>query len=406
MKKNNKISNALIILIVTMLVFMSLPITQASVRPNVIVSSYSIKEKTVSVGQNFVLVVNLKETEPAMCAQSITTTFSAGFPFIMDGVANIPAGDLCSEEIKTVEFPLKIDPTANGGFYQVKISNDYESNNFVQFSSSSTINIFVQGSPEMNAIIINSLPLDIYPGDVASLTFKIENNGGYQAQSVMATLSANPPIEVKWAKSSNSFPVILPKNSNTLDFSIEVPKDALAKEYPMRLIVKYLDENLVEKTSAFDFMLVVKKKAQFETSDLGSDKLYANVDSNNVKLNLKNTGTDIAKKIKVKILPQFPFSTDGSVRYVETIDAKKDAPINFVVDVDKDATPGTYSLDLLIDFEDMQGKKFQDTAKVALTVEKKDAFRAIFKDYIFFWSILGFIVIVIVIRKIAGKKKK
>jgi len=376
----------------------------ADIRPNVVVSDFTLKDGAY-VGKKFVLSANLVNTEPSSCAKSITSSIDAGAPFIMDGISTLSIGDLCYGGNKVVDFPLKVDPTGTGGFYQLKVVNNYESNGFIQFSTSNTLNIFVNGSPEINANIINSNPVDIYPGDTGTLTVKLENDGGFRAQSLSASMKADNPIEVKWSKSFDSVELLDARQSKTMEFSVEVPKNAEAKIYPLTMEIVYYDENMEKQAKTFNFDFYVKKKAQFATIDAGSDTLYANQNLRSVKISLKNTGTDAARKIKAKILPQFPFSTDGSVRYIDMLDAGNSAPVYFSVDVDKDANPGKYNLDLLLDFEDAQGKKFQDTAQVALDVNRKGIIRAVFIDYWLLWLIV-LAVGAIIYRRKYGKAKK
>ena len=362
-------------------------IAYADVRPNVVVSGFGIKEGAANAGKKFTLSVSLANTEPSSCAKSITTSIEAGFPFIMQGVSTLSAGDLCSSATKTIEFPMKVDPTASGGFYQIKIANNYESSGYVQFAGSNTINLFVSGSPEINANIISSKPIDIYPGDLATLTVKVENNGNFQAQSLSAVMKSPKPIEINWSKSFNSIELLEPRQSKLLEFAVEVPKDAEAKSYPLSMELSYYDENNARQSETFNLNLYVKKKAQFETSDAGSDTFYSNQNLRKIKILLRNAGTDAARKVRARIIPQFPFSADGSVRYAEIIEAGKGEPMDFNLDVDKDANPGKYALDVLVDFEDAQGKKFQDTAQLALEVSPKGIIRAVFLDYWFLWAI-------------------
>jgi hypothetical protein len=109
----------------------------------------------------------------------------------------------------------------------------------------------------------------------------------------------------------------------------------------------------------------------------------------------------------VSIIPQYPFSTDGSVRYVDLLAPGQSVPVTFSVNVDKDGTPGTYGLNLLVNFQDAQGKSLQDdTTRVALTVLPKGFFRAVFLDYWFLW-LAGVVIVFLVIRsRVAAKKKK
>jgi len=378
---------------------------QADLKPNVVVSGFSIKEGSATVGKVFTLSLMLTNLEPSACAKTTTTSVQAAFPFILKGVTTLPAGDLCQGATATVDFPMRIDPTAVGGSYQLTITNNYETTTLAQFSSSDTLSIFVNGTPSINAYIVSSDPLDVYPGDTATLTLSLGNEGSFQAQSVTARMTADKPLDVKWANSVSAIGLLDAKQSKTAEFSVEVPKDAKVNDYGLDLEVQYLDENLVKNVKHFPFTFHVKEKALFETSDAGSNTLYANENSRTVLLLLTNTGTDAARKIKAKMLPQFPFSTDGSVRYADILEPGKTTQIQFTVNVDKDATPGTYGLDMLLDFEDAQGKSLQDTAKVSLVVKSKGFFRAVFLDYWFIWIVVLAVVVLVVIRITRGKKK-
>ena len=96
------------------------------------------------------------------------------------------------------------------------------------------------------------------------------------------------------------------------------------------------------------------------------------------------------------------------MRYIDALEPGKTVPVQFTVDIDKDAKPGAYELDALMNFEDAQGKSLQDTAKVSLSVASKGFFRSTFVDYWFLWLIaivIAFIVIRRRRKKAAVKKK-
>jgi len=392
-----------LVLILSLALVLTVP-AEAALRPNIYVSGFGAKDGAF-VGKDFVLSINLTNLEEGYCAKHITTNVQAQFPFIMDGLSTVQAGDLCAGSVATVNIPMKIDPTATGGFYQIAITNTYETAALAQYSSTDTINLFVSGSPKIDAYVIGSEPIDVYAGDTASVTIAIQNNGAFQAQSVTGKLSADSPLKVVWAGSFASIGTLNAKEQKTSDFSIEVPKDAAAKDYDMDLEMKYLDENLQQQTKTIPLVFHVKEKALFVTSDAGTGTLYANDNGKKVKLTLKNIGTDDAHKVKVKILPQYPFSTDGSVRYIELLPTGGESPVDFSMTIDKDGTPGTYGLDMLLDYEDVQGKKMSDTAKVSITISEKDVIRAVFIDYWFVWLALLILVLLIARKVMAGKKK-
>lgn len=395
------------IIIIFSMVFLLLSLipVSATLRPDITVTSFNIKEGAIKVGKDFTLELTISNIEPGTCAVNIISSIQANYPFVMNGVSRVKAGDLCDKPFILVDFPMSIDPTAKGGFYQIRVTNDFETSSFLQLSGIDTLNLFVNGTPEMNALIVDSNPIDVYPGDDATLTVNIENDGSFPAQSVISTLSAEKPIEVNWAKSTSSFGMIDSKQSKTMSFSISIPKNAAAQDYPLKLKVEYLDENLESQTKYIDLVLHVKSKAMFDVTDVSPNKFYPNYNGQKLRLQVKNIGTDTAYKLKARVLPMFPFSTDGSVRYIEKLEPGKTVIVELTIDVDKQATIGGYSLDTLLNFEDAQGKALQDTSKVAITVSEKEFYRAVFSDYWFLW-IVALVIIIVMIRKAAGKGKK
>jgi hypothetical protein len=373
---------------------------QADSKPIVIVSSFTTEGKAMP-GNDFTLSVKLSSIQPGWCANTLVTSVSAGFPFIMNGVSNFYTGDLCTPDSATIEIPLRIDPSANGGFYQITLISSYQTSTGAQYSSSSTLNVFVDGSPDIKASIVGSQPDKLFPGDSGVITVNLENKGAFQAASLTAALSASSPIIVKPLESFSSIGLLTPKSSRTAEYSIEIPKDAASKAYPLSLALSYLDENLKQQNKTFTLNLEVSKKARFEAS--GTNIFYSNQKGKSATIILKNMGTDAAENAHIRIMPMFPFSTDGSARFASNIATGQSVPVQFTLDVDKDAQPGDYALDVLIDYEDGTGNKFQDTTQIALSVRKSNILRTIFFGYWFLWLII-LVAAFLIMRKRMHKK--
>jgi hypothetical protein len=403
MKKIYNMMTLNLILSILMLIIGSNIVMAA--QPNIILSGFGINGGGASVGKDFVLALNLSNIGSA-CATDVTATIQAGQPFIMQGVSTISAEDLCYGLGETVNIPLKIDPTATGGFYQLTVANNYQDLLNNPYTSYSTINIFVNGTPDMNVHVSGTNPVDVYPGDTAALTMTIQNDGTFDAQSVNATLISDSSLIVKWSNSFALLGTISAKDSRTAQFTIEIPKNSTGISFPMHLTISYLDQNLEQQTKTFYITFYAKSKALFTTSDAGSDKLSPNDNSRVVRLNIKNTGTDVAKNIKVRIEPQFPFSTDGSVRYIDTLSPGATAPVNLIVDIDKDATIGLYGLSMIVNYEDAEGNQLQDTTDFPLTIARKGFFVGVFLDYWFLWLVAIVVAVIVIKRRGKAEKKK
>ncbi len=373
-----------------------------ALQPDVWVTGFSASP---AVGKDFNLTVDFVNIHPTVCANDIIMDIQAGPPFIMRGISSVPVGDICSVGVLSATVPMSIDPTAKGGTYQLTVNTNYQTQTLAQYTSSTVLNIFVKGSPDLAAQLISSSPLDVYPGDTATITFDVQNQGSFQAQSVQAGLSAQSPLDVIWSKSKDSLGLLDAKQERTADFAVEVPKDADSGTYQLSLKLTYQDENLQSMTSLMTFDMVVKNKAKFDAINNSSDLLFRNQNAKVVSFSLKNTGTDIAKKVRVRMLPMFPFSTDGTVRYVDEIDPGQQADVEFVVNTDKSATQGIYSLDLLVDWEDAQGKSFEDTTQIALAIQHEGLFRQIFINYWYLWLVAIIFAIILLVRRMKGKKK-
>ena len=134
----------------------------------------------------------------------------------------------------------------------------------------------------------------------------------------------------------------------------------------------------------------VKEKAEFTAGAADPTVLTAD-DDKEVQVILTNTGSQEARKIRVRISPIFPFSTDGTERYVASLAPGASQNLTYLVHVDKDATPGQQVSGLIIDFEDPQGNAFSDTQYFALEVKQK----TLAEQLAAYWFVFALILLII-----------
>ena len=350
---------------------------------------------------HFVLDLEL-ENSGYSCARAVTISVQASSPFVTDFSPTTYPTDICDHD--NIEIPLRLDPNAVGGTYPLTLTVSYTDDNSTNvYTFTNSMNLLVRGNSLLNAHIVNSNPINVYPGDTATISVLIENDGTFQATNINGVLTANQPLEVKSAQSYFSIGTLQPKQSYIATFSIEVPKDVDAIAYPLILSIRYSDARDTQSRT-IPLFFQVKKKAIFKTIDAGSDILYKNDNNKIIRLKITNTGTDIAKEIKVQIQPQFPFTTDGSMKYIDELLPGQSNIIEFAINVDKDATIGNYGVDLILDFKDPDGNLLQDSSTAHLQIQNKGFFRAVFIDYWYLWLIALLIIILIVIRIIRRRK--
>jgi hypothetical protein len=243
--------------------------------------------------------------------------------------------------------------------------------------------------------------VDIYPGDSAQIAVTFVNTGSSPVQSAQASANSSG-VEVKWAGSTQSIGQIGPRSSAIAIFSIEAPKNMSAGSYPLHVRLDYVSENKSLGSSDFSFLVPVKPKAEFEAHE-ATDSLLPG-QQKQVQIQLTNTGSEAAHKVQARIRPLFPFSTDGTVRYIESLAPGKSVNLTYDITVDKEATSGQQLIGMLVNFEDPQGKKFSDSADFAMDVKTP----TLQDDIYGFWYV-GVIAVVLVLLMARGRlsaKKK
>ena len=344
----------------------------ASVNPKIQLQNYSLSEIPAQPGHTVALEIFLKSIETDNCADRVAVQVSTTYPVSVQGRDTQYIDRLCysdGDSKGTLTFLLPVDPLGQTGTYQVTVTTTYEKR-FSKFSESNTVNLRVGGYPSFNASVASSSPLDIYPGDTAKVTATFQNTGNGKVQSARVAFDSQDGLEVKWAGKTQELGQIAAFGSASATFSLEAAKDLAPGPYHVTASLAYSGEDGTPGSETFVFDVPIKPKAEFAASAPPGVVLVSG-DSTNVVITLANTGSQAARNLKVSLRPIYPFSTDGTVRFVDSLMAHGEANVTFAISADKDAGAGRQLLTLLVDFEDPQGNKFSDTADFSLQVRRK-----------------------------------
>jgi len=378
----------------------------ASVNPKVQLESYSVSELPAVPGHTVTLFIHLKSLEWDNCAERVTVQVVMSYPLSVSGMDTQYIDLLCfndSAEKGTVSFSLPVDSLAQSGTYPVTVLTTYEKR-YETFSASNTLNLRVGGIPSIIASVVSSNPVDVYPGDTASVTIKFHNNGSGRAESARVKLEAPEGLEVKWAGSEQELGLIAARSSASATFNIEAFKNTMPGTYMLHATLDYASEDKTVSRQDFYFDMPIKEKADF-TAEAKIDSPLLSGDDKEVVMALSNTGSQEARKLKVRVRPVFPFSTDGTVRYVESLAPGEKTDLVYVIHTDKEATAGGQISGLLLDFEDPQGNKFTDSLDFALNVKTKSLEDQIMK-YWYLGALAVLVVLLVALRKVSSARKK
>jgi len=343
----------------------------AAVNPKLILADHSVSEDPALPGHTVTLKLQLENIDNINCADMVTVQSSASYPLSISGSDIQYIGSICPESggNGTASFTIPVDSVATTGTYPVSVITTYEKDAST-FSESNIINLRVGGEPSFTASVASSNPVDIYPGDSASIKVAFQNSGAGRADSARVTLTAPNGIDVKWAGSSQELGTIQARGIASATFQIEAQKNAAPGTYKLSALLEYLDENKNSSSQRFDLNVPIKQNAEFGADAGTSGQLFAG-ETKDVSITLTNTGTEIAKKLKVKIMPLFPFSTDGTVRYIDSLAPGESKTLDYEVTADKEGTAGDQIAGLLINYENADGEKFSDSIDLSLSVKSK-----------------------------------
>lgn len=396
------------VIIGLMVLLLALPLmsgaAHASVNPKLVIDSYTISEVPSSPGHDVTLKINLKNIDSYNCANRVFVQLASSYPASVDGKDTQYIGTICPDESKEVSYTLSIDSLARFGTYPISVLTTYEKT-YDKFSDSNIINLRVGGEPSFTASVSSSKPVDIYPGDVAAITIKFQNNGAGNADSVRAKLTAPPGIEVKWSGSEQELGTIPARASTSATFQIEAGKNTPAETYELNVTLDYLSQDKEQGSQILSFEMPLREKADF-SADTKENKPLVSGDDREIRIFLKNTGSEVARNLKVRLMPIFPFSTDGTVRYLDSLKPGEDKLIIYQIHIDSEATPGEQTVGLLIEFENLQGKKYTDSIDVPLSIEARtlDYYVAGYGPWIA--VLLAIVVALIIRRRISQNKEK
>ena len=376
----------------------------ASVNPKMELLNYSVSENPAMPGHVIALTLYMKSIEPDNCAQDVAVQLAVAYPLSVEGSDTQYVSSLCSSDPAskgTFTFLIPVDNLATTGTYPVSISTTYDKA-YTDLSASNTVNIVVGGEPSFTAHVTSSNPVDIYPGDNAQVTVTFQNTGPSNVQSAYASATASG-IEMKWAGSDQGIGQIAARGSASAVFSIDAPKNLAAGSYPLNVQLNYNGEDGSNGTANFTFMVVVKPQSQFVAADLSPALLPG--DSKEVTIAITNTGSQVADKMEVYIEPYYPFSTDGTVRYIEALQPGETQNLTYVITVDKDATSGGQLLTLLVNYQDPQGNDLSDTADFSMPVRLMTEQESIY-SYWYLYVIVAVIALIVIAGRLRGRKKE
>ncbi len=260
-----------------------------------------------------------------------------------------PYFDLSPHMSRKTFFKIDIDRGAKFGIYDLPYTIYYDNK---EYNGKITLTIKGETLVEIKNISVGSNNGQVEPGEVFKIHISFENIGDNEIKWLK--LSLNPKDKALIPLSSDSELIFkdIPQGSKTdseVGFSLE--KDAPVKNYPIDLVLNYLDERGIEYNETKLVGIVASGRANMDIAKKTTEPAMITGDKPfTLNLKIENTGTGDAKGVIARLESQFEGDT---LAYLGEI--KKDDYSNAIFTLDANGS-GKKTGNLSISYEDDFGK--------------------------------------------------
>lgn len=236
-------------------------------RARIVVESYRTIPKEVIAGQDFELVVVMKNASSNIAASNILFALESeksaeSLVFTTESGSNSVVVNSLAPGA-TTEFSMKMKSKADvpQRSYAITIKEKFDSPEFKNAEDSVLIDIPVRQLARLNIGNIEIIPEAIQIGGEANITFPINNTGKVTLYNVMAKFEA-PSIKTAEAYLGNI------KSGESGNVDVMIQGQTLSEEgEKVRITISYEDENGEISTTEKEMELLVNEEIQDEFSD-------------------------------------------------------------------------------------------------------------------------------------------
>lgn len=272
---------------------------------------------------------------------------------ILDSQGDNLKGSILGGEKYNKVFRVKVDTRAPAGNYEFKLVGQWYKNGIPE-SIVKDIKFFMTVKKEgiiLNVANINTNPSQVRPGDkyVEVKTF-IENVGSKDSKSVEVKLTPNSNlISSTYTDNNRKFVGGLKAGeSKEVSFYLNVDEATKPQLYNLNFSMNYLDleDNSYSKSVQVPFL--VKGRSYIQVVNYSGNGLAGN--NGQLKVTIKNTGTQNAEAVDVRILKESsqPFNFDVRSNYIGELKPNETGVAIFNFGISDKAEIKTHDFKLLI----------------------------------------------------------
>ena len=315
-------------------------------------------------------------------------------------IGEIPGGSMAE-----VPFTIRINSDAPPGQYNLPVQVGYTYLYFVEQignddaiyhyrTSNETIDLPLTIRAEVNPVVLEVIPEDLYSGGEGYVTLKIENTGYLEGRETVAKISrsgSSPVIPMTSSVFIGSFP---PGAIADCRYKVKISGGAGAQSYPLDLTVTYQDQDK-DTVNADVVSAGVPVKGKIEFTVVSPAAMMKPGDSKTLEVVYENTGVGTVYSAQARLSATAPFSSTTDTATLGDLAPGERATALFKVSLDKSATIKDFGLDSEVRYRDAIGNSLiSEPLKVQVTVEPREGIDRVLSNPIVM-SIIGAVVIIV-----------
>ena len=268
--------------------------------PDLTIESVIMSPFPVTPGEEFDLLVELKNSNTRKTIKELEFSLDDGYPF--KAVSNnVKIASLEPNKKIVVTFRISTDKNAVNGVNTLRLV--YEDSTDIKYVSKELLIDVLSNTKDLSIISVRTLPREIVPGSEINAVVTLKNmvNVLMKEIEVDLDLSGDVPFTPIGSTTKKTLNSLNSGEEHDFIFDISVDADAESKVHKIPLIIKYSDE--FSKNYTIDtitgFKVATRPKLDYS---IDSSEVYSSGKNGNVVIKVVNSGLADVKFLNVELL--------------------------------------------------------------------------------------------------------
>lgn len=291
--------------------------------------------------------------------------------------------EIASNKTEKLKINFGISPYVESGDYILKFEFNYSNTNGEFFTSDDSVLLRIKNNNKKPFLVLEKIQMNPYcplPGEDLNVLFKFENLGSFDAKEVKLTIDGfKEDGIIPQFTGVKYLECIEGGTSRDEVVQLKVSEDVKIKNYPIKAVVQYTDEqnNTYKDEFVYYIPINISKRTEIaslevENENISPQKVYPNEEFK-ISLDLKNKGNYKAINVRVWLSNDAEIiSKSLNTIMINSIEAAESEHVEFVLEAREEAVSKNYPIAINIEYEDDNSNKRELTQYVGILVDNKN----------------------------------